>query len=308
LVGLRDPLIGQYDSGDPQVFTKHADWATGHGIDFLMVSFNYAEQKNDPAKFQNVIRNPQSNNIRVALMYESEENLPRKKAFPESMFYGDYLIDLDDKDTLDHMFEHFSFIRDVYFPADRHLRVQGRPVVMLYHSGVFIGDVAHAIGTIRDLSQENGFSPYLIGDNVFWDGHTSENLNALRLYDAITASDMIGGRNWSEQTGSHFEAALDAEYDYWLRTAKERGVRFVPIAIPGFDTTPTGKPCCKEVLERTPQKFAERLEIARSHLDTDLKMMLVSSFNLWTENTHVEPSVEDGFKYLQTLRNTLAGD
>jgi hypothetical protein len=35
-------------------------------------------------------------------------------------------------------------------------------------------------------------------------------------------------------------------------------------------------------------------------------MVGIYSFNDWGEGTFVEPSVEDGFKYLQTLRDTLA--
>jgi hypothetical protein len=36
------------------------------------------------------------------------------------------------------------------------------------------------------------------------------------------------------------------------------------------------------------------------------QMLNIVSWDEWAENSCIEPSVEDGFKYLQTLRDTLA--
>lgn len=35
------------------------------------------------------------------------------------------------------------------------------------------------------------------------------------------------------------------------------------------------------------------------------KMLFITTFNDWTENTQVEPSVEDGFSYLETIKNAV---
>jgi len=302
LVGVRTPLLGYYDFANPYIFAKQTDQATGHRIDFFMVSFNYADTIDDPKKFLGVINNPISNNIRIALLYETEENLPQKLLSPENIFYGDYFTDLDDKNTLDQMKAHFTYINEMYFSSERFLRIQGRPVVMLYHSGAFIGDVSHGLGMIRDLSQDYGFNPYIIGDNMFWDGHSEPNLLTLELYDAISDYDMIGGRKWFTDTILHYESSLDKEFDFWQDATRQRGVPLIPLAIPGFDTRGITD-CCKEVLERDITKWPLRLQIAKKHLDSTIRTMMISSYNLWTENSQAEPSIGEGFSVLDGIKN-----
>jgi len=36
---IHTPMLGEYDSGDPIVISKHIDWATGHGIDAFSISW-----------------------------------------------------------------------------------------------------------------------------------------------------------------------------------------------------------------------------------------------------------------------------
>jgi len=48
------------------------------------------------------------------------------------------------------------------------------------------------------------------------------------------------------------------------------------------------------------------LEIAKEFVDKS-RMLKIVSWDEWGENSYIEPSVADGFKYLQTLRDTLGG-
>jgi hypothetical protein len=41
-----------------------------------------------------------------------------------------------------------------------------------------------------------------------------------------------------------------------------------------------------------------------NYLDTN-NMLVIPTFNDWYENAQIEPNVEDDFKYLETLRDTL---
>lgn len=60
------------------------------------------------------------------------------------------------------------------------------------------------------------------------------------------------------------------------------------------------------VVPKSTDFFESNLKIAKDFVDKH-RMLNIISWDEWAENSYVEPNVEDGFKYLQTLRDTLAG-
>jgi hypothetical protein len=55
---------------------------------------------------------------------------------------------------------------------------------------------------------------------------------------------------------------------------------------------------------RSLEYFKTNLGIAKDFVDKS-KLMKISTWNEWEENTNIEPSTHEGFEYLQTLRDTL---
>src|SRR3546814_10712170 len=76
------------------------------------------------------------------------------------------------------------------------LRVDGRPVVILYLTRVLVGDVAGAMAEVREMWRARGHDPYVIADEVFWNVTadrrpasftTRPQESRIRLFDAITS-------------------------------------------------------------------------------------------------------------------------
>src|SRR3546814_10561410 len=59
-------------------------------------------------------------------------------------------------------------LADTYFDHPSYLRVDGRPVVILYLTRVLVGDVAGAMAEVREMLRARGHDPYVIPDEVFW--------------------------------------------------------------------------------------------------------------------------------------------
>src|SRR3546814_7654960 len=59
-------------------------------------------------------------------------------------------------------------LADTYFGHPSYLRVDGRPVVILYLTRVLVGDVAGAMAEVRVMWRARGHDPYVIADEVFW--------------------------------------------------------------------------------------------------------------------------------------------
>jgi hypothetical protein len=51
--------------------------------------------------------------------------------------------------------------------------------------------------------------------------------------------------------------------------------------------------------------FQEMLKIAINYADSDLKMVMVTSWNEWLESTAIEPSIENGELFLHTIYDVV---
>lgn len=178
-----------------------------------------------------------------------------------------------------------KYLEENYFSHPSYLKLEGRPVVVLYLARCLERDLRGALGSLRDRV-------YLLGDLVYWHGPS---LAALKAFDGVTAYNMH--TNSSEVLGD-FERLLLAKYGEWAKAAARAGVDFVPSALPGFDDSAIGRGNLP--LPGSADLFRERLRIAFKYAG-ERGVVLVTSFNEWHEYTSVEPSREYGRTYLETL-------
>jgi hypothetical protein len=57
-------------------------------------------------------------------------------------------------------------------------------------------------------------------------------------------------------------------------------------------------------IDRDPDKFKKRLELAFKYRN-NTGIVWIHEFNNFFEDTQIEPTVEEGFVFLETLRNFL---
>lgn len=142
---------------------------------------------------------------------------------------------------------------------------------------------------------------YLIGDEIFW----SEPVEArLRQMDAISVYTMYGPERYSGYASeSGFLKDIDEVFSKYRRLARELKIGFVPNVTPGFNDR--GVPQDKRMLFQAqhyiiPRAFAidnkdegsfYRLyfQMARRHLDPQLNLVLINSWNGWRDDTQIEP-------------------
>ena len=84
-------------------------------------------------------------------------------------------------------------------------------------------------------------------------------------------------------------------------------VEFIPNVYPGFDKTHSKFYRDEPVLVRNVERFSNFCNIARLHVDDDINMVIVTTWNEWHEGTTIEPAIEYDFEYLQIIKTTLAG-
>ena len=245
----------------------------------------------------NFVENPSLPNIRFAILYETTGRLQSN-------------LDIDDPANKTTLLSDFDYLAQTYFLNPYYLRIDDRPVIFIYASRIISGDEAGAIQGLREHIRANyGIELYLIGDEVYWEAYYDNFLEyglTWEHFDAVTAYSMWTDTSLVEGGFPAFLQRVETVYEKWFRFADEEGIDFVPNVMPGFDDRNL-RPTREEgrVIHRSSHGFREYIDLAKTYVDQDISMLLLTSFNEWGEGTNVEPSQAEGFTYLDTVRDNL---
>lgn len=286
------PLLGTYDSGWELAVSRHIDWATGHGIDFFTLDWYGTESITSPyfnwssANVRAFTENPLVDDIQFMIMFDSSALLPLP-------------LDIDSSANRKVLQDCFTYVVDNYFEHSSYLKIEGRHAVYFWASIAWNGNIKGILDTFREIAKSRGYDVFFIGDPVqFYDPSP----NRIAPYDAVT--------QWANYSSTNpgfdrsVESVTDSYYQQWSTISKRLGVHFVPSVLPGFHRIANPE---WPVLPRSTERLRNQIHVAMKHIDPSLPLALVTTFNDWTENTQVEPSVEEGFSYLQVIRDELAG-
>jgi hypothetical protein len=301
------PLLGRYKSNDPIVISKHIDWATGHGIDVFAVSWTGYEE-GDLKYFDNNLKllfnNTLFDDISIVILYESHGRL-RHTGNPRAPWE----IDLSDEWNISRLIHDLRYLAKTYFNEDTYFRLNGVPVVYLWDSAAFIGNVKGTMQKVRnEIKSGYGHEIFIISDHVkpFTDTFPRNNREWVRraeAFDGVTS--WLGGYMPNgEYLGGSYEKQLDLIYEAWLKWTYEKEKLLIPYLTPEFDSRyviwgdPNSVP-----LHYSPQLFEQRLKISSKY--TNGGIIFVGTMNDFFESTVLEPTVEHGFERLHILLNVL---
>ncbi len=264
LRGCEDsPLLGVYDPRDDVVISRHIDWATGHGVDFFLVSWRGPCSYEDSTLKGHIMRSPLADSTRFAVLYEA-----------------DGLGDLNPAEAGRVLRDSIDYLNETYFNDPRYLRIEGKPVL-----GMHVGELPESIlEALSKYKEEYGL--YLVGtlDRL----RDRSEMARLRYFDAIA----LGGT--PEVTG--------AEGDHGLGYREQRaymmdlGIGFIPLVAP----PPNNGTADGEKVRSKIEAFKERLVMALQY-SRPRKVVLISSFNDWSSCNSVEPSEKNGMGYLDAV-------
>ncbi len=283
------PLAGLYNSADSTAVSKHIDWATGHGISAFSLdwygpqSVNYVD-----GNVKLFLQNDLINDIRFIIMYDSLR-----------LVRSGGIWNMDDPANQKTIQDDFSYIMQNYFGHPSQLSIDKRKVVFFYASGAWRGDIKNLLDKLRSSAKAQGHEVFFIGDPVQFHNPSPQQIIP---FDGITQ--WVNYSSIDADLDSNVEDAMDTYYPKWASMAKDNGVLFIPSALPGFRRIANPE---WPTLPRSIDRLTKQLKLALKYMDPNVRMLFITTFNDWTENTQVEPSVEDNFKYLQALRDTLAG-
>lgn len=258
------PQLGPYDSHDPKVCEQHAKWARECGVDGFIVSWWGQGDFSDKA--MPVILKAAARYRRVVTIYY--ETVPERK--------------------VERAVEDLLYILRTYGDHPAWLKVNGKPVVFIY--GRTIGEIKldgwQKVIEQLQKSYEGGF--VLIGDQI--------SPKAASIFQGVHTYNPCGAMQG--KTIEQVREWAKANYEQWVKIARDEGVISCITVIPGYDDTKIRKPGIKV------ERFNGELYRAQWEEAIAAKpdWVLITSWNEWHEGSEIEPSVEYGDAYLKLTR------
>ncbi|MBI5779680.1 MAG: glycoside hydrolase family 99-like domain-containing protein [Planctomycetes bacterium] len=295
----QQPQLGEYTCRDEAVIKQHLDWARGAGIDFFAMNWFGPGSASDVTiknYFSAYLKRAKSD-FKFCLVYQTPYILTFEKG-----------VVIIDHDSLRLLQNHLLYAADEYFKEPNYLKINNRPVVFIYVSHLLRGDYELALTkTCNVVQQRTGLDIFLVGDEViFPEGdsrQTRPDKKRIAVFDAITAHTIVGPTRYDGLpvlTG--FFKDLDALFRSYQQLARESNGMFIPCAMPGFNNRGYNKEADKYSIlprEATVDKenegttYAVYLDIARKYVDPSLGMLMINSFNGFSDDTQIEPVTSD---------------
>lgn len=261
------PLAEPYDSSDPVVLDYHALLMKYSGIEGVLVDWygsrNGAESTE--ALFQAMTRA----GLELAIVYEDRNNLDGTSSKDQKIKWG--------QDDMLYLYNNF-------FKKENYVKVDGKPLLMCF-------------GPI-EISTENFKDAPTMWSEIF-SPLTVRKMSPcfLTLYGASKNA------NDSRNTNAAGEFTwVNADNKKFIDNLRGKFSTFMASAYPGFkDYYKEGGwgSSISSVDYRNGQEFADQLSVADSK---KVPMLQLVTWNDFGEGTQIEPTLEDGFKYLEQVQ------
>ena len=275
------PMLGHYDSEDFEVVQQHLDWMEIYGIDFLVSSWGGEEFMEDTVLKDYILPRITNSPLKFSVYYESA------KLADENW---NIIIDAEKEAEL---LDDITYLADTYFDHPNYLNVGNRPVLFIYLSGIYAGDYVDAFARIRSAMMAKGHDLFLVGDEGSWGEFSAEHA---QFIDAISPYIVLPKRSHGDFANhGDFFADLTMLALQMEEITQSQGKFAIPNVNPGFNSNAIGKGM---VFPRQIAPWAEitsflesYIKVLRPFVDPQQRMIMITSWNEWYEDTQIEPTV-----------------
>lgn len=259
------PLVGFYDSADPDLIWYQMRLAKRAGVDGLISSW-WGINSYEDTNLKRVIDIADQSGVNITVYYETLKT-----------------VDLQVEAAARAIQDELVYILRNYSPHPSFLKFNGSPVVFLYSCDVYPPEFWRSIfSKVRERTGEALF----IGDT--FDLRCIDVFDGFHTYNPV--GKLLGNEAMVQGTFASYydmEVACDIHMKLWFATVMpgydDRNVRSPGIYYPRADGSTYG-------------------HTWRAAVNSNPDGILICSWNEWHEGTEIEPSVENGYLYIDMTR------
>jgi hypothetical protein len=301
----REPAdLGYYDLNDPSVMDRQAALARRYGIDaFCYYYYWFGGKRLLEMPLERMLRTGRPV-FPYCLCWANENWSRRWDGREQEILIGQAHSPDDDR----------AVIRDIarHFESAQYLRIDGRPLVLVYRVELF-PDFAATADRWREACRLDGhgeiYLAYVESHDLVHKGvppsafgcDASVEFPPLHMGERISPSGAVRNPRFEGGVGDY----TDLAYRYCTRELPAYR-RFRGVA-PGWDNTPRRQDHSFAFEQATPGVFQAWLETViaqtRAHRHGEERLVFVNAWNEWAEGAYLEPDRRFGHTYLEAVRN-----
>jgi len=315
LGGPYKPLLGYSivnSKEDFIVLEKEFDWMSKSGINFILYVWPGKESEGEIRdgilkEALSTLEIFKTGGTKFGILYESHWR------FEDMIRYNQEGFNMSNPQNVRILKEDLSYLTEDYFNHRAYLKIDGKPFFYIYMNKGMYGDVVGSLEEVYEFMKENyGIQLYMVSDHALpevdenWYYRDPPSVKDLvRLFDA-----MVTGMHHSPdyQQWGLFEDYLEMGFKYWHDFSLRNKLDYIPFVNPGASVKycPWQPP---EAREFDPGAYPRSLELWKKRIEMGIPYsntfgIIVSWNNFW-ENSHLEPTVQEGFNYLKAMKEVL---
>lgn len=209
-----------------------------------------------------------------------------------------------------------------YFGHPNYYRIDGKPVLMIFHLPELIRGLGgltatrDALAWLKKRCEERDLGGLHLQMNVHGvctrirdeQGRIVpiDELIDFLGFDSSTNYQMI---DLVEDANKTYEALIDEAELAWKRHSAESSIPYFPQVSVGWDNNPRFREMKTPIVTgSSPEAFREALVRAKKHLDArpdQTPLLTINSWNEWTEGSYLQPDDLHGYAWLEAVRDVF---
>ncbi|WP_036115732.1 MULTISPECIES: glycoside hydrolase family 99-like domain-containing protein [Luteibacter] len=295
--------LGYYDLRVPDVMRKQMQFAREYGVAaFCMYFYWFAGKTLLERPLRQWLDDP-TLDLPLCLCWANENWSRRWDGLEDDILIGQEHSDEDDLAFIEYI--------SVYLKDPRYLRVDGKPILLVYRPGLF-ADAAATAKRWREWCRNNGVGEIHLAYAQSFDRMPPEAIG----FDAAVAFPP-NQANLTPVTGQF--RLINADYQGHIfdwrdlatkaMEAPDPSYRLYPCINPGWDNEARKSGKGFSFVRATPRAFSDW---ARSAISTARRrsptapLVFVNAWNEWAEGAILEPDARFGFAWLEALRRAMS--
>ncbi|MGQ8337172.1 glycosyltransferase WbsX family protein [Sunxiuqinia sp. A32] len=324
------PMWGYTDEANPEDMAQKIDAASGHGIDAFIFDWYYYNDGLflERGLEEGFMKAPNSSQMKFALMWANHDwidihpmSLDEK---PELLYPGKLSPEVFDEMT--------DYVVEKYFSHPSYWKINNRPYFSIYDLQKFLesfGSVEksrEALNHFREKTRQAGFDGLSL-NAVIWGNPIlpieNEPADMVKLvhdlgFDNATSYVWIHHARLDQFPQTSYNEAKKQYLDFAAKAMTEYSIPYFPNLTMGWDASPRcnqadefiskGYPFMATLSGNTPEEFRKAAEDIRqlcANRKENERIITVNCWNEWTEGSHLEPDTQNGFKYLEALKEVF---
>jgi len=304
------PLLGEtYYGADPSVISQQIEWAVEYGVDAFSIEWTTPRgvgKGNDMEETldDNFLKAPNVNKVRWVIDYDFPLRLDQTPGLDVNVVPN---INFDQPDVYNTFVSDFVHFATKYFGNPQYLTIDGRPVVYIWATNSFIGNLAGAMQEARDQVSKLGYDVFIVGDEVCFGCFNRQHA---ALFDGnSTFTMLIPGLDPAAMPDVGKAAVkVDDTFKWWTKqiaglkvAGRNDLVNFQPAWAPQYDDRKFNlvHPTFVPALGR--DQVVQMAMVARKYAEPvgskGMKLIWINTWNNWAETTTIEPTANLGPKY-----------